>query len=113
MRRNRGRIPLRHGLDMADLYYARIELHGATGEKSYETLHDKMKALGWLRELTWEKVAYALPHATYAKFQDGTTVDAILAALATAVDALKVSPTKPATILVIKSAGSKVRGSKP
>jgi len=47
-------------------YFARVELFGADGEK-YETLHEKMESIGFLRTVMYsDGKSQALPSGSYA-----------------------------------------------
>ncbi|MBL3524159.1 type V toxin-antitoxin system endoribonuclease antitoxin GhoS [Serratia plymuthica] len=57
---------------MAD-YVARVELFDADGE-NYETLHEKMKSLGFKREVTYsDGSVYNLPIGTYHGSSNSTS----------------------------------------
>ncbi|MDE1488947.1 DUF2622 domain-containing protein [Xenorhabdus bovienii] len=51
-------------------YLARIEIYDAD-EADYETLHKKMKALGFSREIEFKGVRYDMPDATYVTSKPG------------------------------------------
>ena len=89
-------------------FTVRVELHKADSD-DYETLHEKMEAKGYSREVTGSSgVEYQLPDAEYTCSHSSKDESAI----ADEVQAIANSIKSRSGVVVTKSAGRAIRGLK-